>query len=67
MRTGSTWCSCTPGGAWSSTRAGPFVAECAGPDEQILHAEITLADFRPFSPLQYRRPELYGPILEPPS
>ena len=46
---------------------GAVVAECAGPDEQILHAEITLADFRPFSPLQYRRPELYGPILEPPS
>ena len=41
---------------------GKVVAEDRGPEDGVVHARITLADFSELSPIQYRRPELYGEI-----
>ncbi len=45
---------------------GKIVAE--GPDEpeSVVHAQMVLADFSEMSPIQYRRPELYGEITRMP-
>jgi 5-aminopentanamidase len=41
---------------------GKIVAEDLGQTDSVVHAQITLADFSEMSPIQYRRPELYGEI-----
>ena len=42
--------------------AGEIVASESGQGEGILRARVTLADFSRLSPIQYRRPELYGEL-----
>jgi predicted amidohydrolase len=41
---------------------GKVIASGSGDADEIVTAEFTLADFRLLSPIQYRRPELYGEI-----
>jgi predicted amidohydrolase len=45
---------------------GKIVAEDLGQPDSVVHAQITLADFSQLSPIQYRRPELYGEITRMP-
>jgi predicted amidohydrolase len=45
---------------------GTIVAESRGETDAVVHAQITLADFSEMSPIQYRRPELYGEITREP-
>jgi predicted amidohydrolase len=45
---------------------GKIVAEDLGQPDSVIHAQITLADFSQLSPIQYRRPELYGEITRMP-
>jgi len=45
---------------------GKIVAEDFGRRECVVNAQITLADFSELSPIQYRRPELYGEITKMP-
>jgi predicted amidohydrolase len=45
---------------------GKIVAEGRGETDTVVHAEIALADFSQMSPIQYRRPELYGEISRKP-
>jgi predicted amidohydrolase len=45
---------------------GKVVAEDIGQVDSVVQAEIMLADFSELSPIQYRRPELYGEITRRP-
>jgi predicted amidohydrolase len=45
---------------------GKVVAEDIGQADSVVQAEIMLADFSELSPIQYRRPELYGEITRRP-
>jgi predicted amidohydrolase len=45
---------------------GKIVAEDVGQADTVVHAQIALADFSELSPIQYRRPELYGEITRRP-
>jgi predicted amidohydrolase len=45
---------------------GTIVAEDPGQADTVVQAQITLADFSQLSPIQYRRPELYGEITREP-
>lgn len=45
---------------------GKIVAEDLGRADSVVSAQIELADFSQLSPIQYRRPELYGEITRKP-
>jgi predicted amidohydrolase len=45
---------------------GKIVAGDQGESDTVVLARITLADFSELSPIQYRRPELYGEITRTP-
>ena len=48
------------------SRAGRSLPRVMARRDLVVHAQITLADFSEMSPIQYRRPELYGEITRRP-